>query len=104
MRGKVPRVSPPVGPALPAELGSVTSLGAAGRRDGMRCRCSGEEVGIAEAETEAGRPIAAALAPGMWREMLEALREGGPWKSVGGGRRAEEEEGPLVDSGVCFCF
>lgn len=51
-----------------------------------------------EAEAEAGRPIAAALAPGMWREIFEALREGGPWKSAGGGRRAMG--GDLVDSGL----
>ena len=49
-------------------------------------------------EAEAGRPIAAALAPGRWREILEALREGGPWKSAGGGRRAMG--GDLVDSGL----
>jgi hypothetical protein len=33
--------------------------------------------------------------------MLEAFREGGPWKSDGGGRRAE---GCLVDSGFGFGF
>lgn len=51
-------------------------------------------------EAEAGRPMAAALAPGRWREILEALGEGGPWNSAGGGRRAME--GDLVDSGLDF--
>jgi hypothetical protein len=57
-------------------------------------------MGVPDAEVEIGRPIAAALAPGArWREMFEALREGGPWKSDGGGRRAEEG-----DSGFGFAF
>lgn len=51
-----------------------------------------------DTEAEAGRPMAAALTPGMWREILEALREGGPWKSAGGGRRAMGDD--LVDSGL----
>ena len=39
-----------------------------------------------------GTPTAEAWAPGRradGREALEALREGGPWKSDGGGRRWE---------------
>jgi hypothetical protein len=49
------------------------------------------------ADTEAGRPTAVALAPWRWRDMFEVWREGGPWKSAGGGRRAEG--GCLVFSG-----
>lgn len=49
-----------------------------------------------DAAAEAGRAIAAAEAPGRWREILDALREGGPWKRDGGGRRAGA--GCLVDS------
>ncbi len=88
----------------PAEDGEKSLIfeSAAGRREGIRERWSGDvDVGeMLDTEAEAGRPIAAALAPGRWREMLEALWEGGPWKSAGGGRRAVG--GDLVDSGLGF--
>lgn len=50
----------------------------------------------AEPDTRLGRPIAAALAPGKtWRDRFEAFREGGPWKSDGGGSRDEVGESDL---------
>jgi hypothetical protein len=75
------------------------SFRSAERRDEMRWRWSGEVLGErtdVDAEAEAGRAVAAAEAPGRWREILDALREGGPWKRDGGGRRAEAA--CLVDS------
>lgn len=66
--------------------------------DVTRWRCSGDRLEIAE--VEAGKPIAAALAPGRCREMFDAFREGGPWKRDGGARRLGEDS---CLSGLVFC-
>lgn len=87
-------------------------MGLGGWREGILWRLSGEVGERAvpdleadadaerEREAEAVRPMTAALAPGGYgREIFEALWEGGPWKSDGGGRRAE-----IGESGFGFGF